>query len=161
MVMLLTVSPEIVAAVAADLAEIEATISAANAVAAGPTTQVLAAAADEVSEAIAALFGAHAQEYRSLSAQAAVFHGQFVRSLTEAGNAYAIAEAANAQPLQMVEQAVLDVINTPSQLLLGRKLIGDGAGGAPGTGQAGAPGGLLWGNGGAGGNGGDGVVAGD
>jgi PE family len=45
---------------------------------------VVAAAGDEVSAAIASLFSGHAQAYRSLSAQAAVFHAQFVRALSGA-----------------------------------------------------------------------------
>ena len=49
--------------------------------AAAPTTTVLAAGADEVSEQIAALFSAHAHGYRTLSAQAAAFHEQFVQAL--------------------------------------------------------------------------------
>ncbi len=53
--MSLMVAPELVAAAAADLTGIGQAISAANAAAAGPTTQVLAAAGDEVSAAIAAL----------------------------------------------------------------------------------------------------------
>ncbi|WP_396820107.1 PE family protein, partial [Mycobacterium simulans] len=136
MVMLLVVAPEMVAAAAADLAGIRSAISAANAAAAGPTTQVLAAAGDEVSAAIAALFGTHAQEYRAVSAQAAAFHERFVQSLSAAGGAYASAEAANVSPLQAFEQAVMDAINAPTQLLLGRPLIGDGVNGASGTGQA-------------------------
>lgn len=47
-------------------------------------------------------------------------------------------------------QAVLDVVNGPTQLLLGRPLIGDGANGGPG--QNGGDGGLLYGNGGNGGS---------
>ncbi len=46
------------AAAAADLTEIGSSVSAANSVAAGPTTNVLAAAGDEVSAAIAAIFPA-------------------------------------------------------------------------------------------------------
>src|ERR1043165_7740426 len=46
-----------------------------------------------------------------------------------------------------------DLINAPTQLLLGRPLIGNGANGAAGTGQAGGAGGILWGNGGTGGSG--------
>ena len=61
-----SVAPEMVAAAAADLAGIGSAISAANAAAAVPTTEVVAAAADEVSAAIAALFGAHAQEYQAI-----------------------------------------------------------------------------------------------
>lgn len=52
-----TAMPELVTAAAADLAGIGSTIEGANAAAAGPTTNLLAAAEDEVSTAIAALFG--------------------------------------------------------------------------------------------------------
>lgn len=82
--------PEALAAVATDLAGIGSTIGTANAAAAVPTTTVLAAAADEVSAAMAALFSGHAQAYQALSAQAALFHEQFVRALTAgAGSAAA------------------------------------------------------------------------
>ncbi|WP_079121344.1 PE family protein, partial [Mycobacterium tuberculosis] len=130
-----SVAPEIVVAAATDLAGIGSAISAANAAAAAPTTAVLAAGADEVSAAIAALFSGHAQAYQALSAQAAAFHQQFVQTLAGGAGAYAAAEA-------QVEQQLLAAINAPTQALLGRPLIGNGADGAPGTGQAGGPGGL-------------------
>ncbi len=125
-----SVAPEIVVAAATDLAGIGSAISAANAAAAAPTTAVLAAGADEVSAAIAALFSGHAQAYQALSAQAAAFHQQFVQTLAGGAGAYAAAEA-------QVEQQLLAAINAPTQALLGRPLIGNGADGAPGTGQAG------------------------
>ena len=53
--------PEFVASAATDLSNIGSGLSAANAVAAVPTTGVLAAAQDEVSAAIAALFSSHGQ----------------------------------------------------------------------------------------------------
>jgi hypothetical protein len=53
---------------------------------------------------------------------------------------YAATEAANASPLQTVEQDLLGVINAPTEALLGRPLIGNGADGAPGTGAKGCPG---------------------
>ncbi len=53
-------APNVVAAAATDLAGIESAIRAANSAAAAPTTGLLPAAADEVSAAITALFGAHA-----------------------------------------------------------------------------------------------------
>ncbi|TKZ14873.1 hypothetical protein B7493_03005 [Mycobacterium tuberculosis variant bovis] len=137
-------APEVVVAAASDLAGIGSAIGAANAAAAVPTMGVLAAGADEVSAAVADLFGAHAQAYQALSAQAALFHEQFVHAMTAGAGAYAGAEAADA--------AALDVLNGPFQALFGRPLIGDGANGAPG--QPGGPGGLLYGNGGNGGNGG-------
>jgi len=60
-----------VAAAATDLARVGSTLSAANLAAVVPTSSVIAAGADEVSASVAALFGAHAQAYQALSAQAA------------------------------------------------------------------------------------------
>jgi PE family len=91
--------PEILAAAATDLANIGSTLKAASSAAAPPTTGVLAAGADEVSAAVAALFGARAQQYQALSAQAAELHSQFVQTMAAAGAAYAGAEATNALPL--------------------------------------------------------------
>lgn len=142
-------TPEMVAAAANNLAQIGSTLSAANAAALAPTTGVLAAGADEVSAAVASLFSGHAQAYQTLGTQAAAFHERFIQALSTAAGAYGSAEAANASPLQQA----LNVINAPTQTLLGRPLIGNGTNGAPGTGQAGGPGGLLYGNGGNGGSG--------
>ncbi|WP_136627698.1 PE family protein, partial [Mycobacterium pseudokansasii] len=128
---------------AAALARVGSAVDAADAAVAGATTTVVAAADDEVSVAVAALFASHGQAYQVLSAQAAVFEQQFVQALMAAGNGYAGAEAVN------VQQLILDAVNAPTRALLGRPLIGDGTPGAPG--QPGAPGGLLFGNGGNGG----------
>jgi len=125
------------------------TISAANAAAAAPTTGLLAAGADEVSAAVAALFGAHGQAHQALSAQAAAFHQEFVRALSAGAGSYAGAEAAAASPLQ----SLLDPINAQVQATIGRPLIGNGTNGTPGTGQDGTPGGWLVGNCEAGGSG--------
>jgi PE family len=86
--------PELLGTAATDLAGVGSTLSAANAAAGAQTTGVLAAAEDEVSAAIAALFSAHGQGYQALSAQAAAFHDQFVRALTAGTASYAGAEAA-------------------------------------------------------------------
>lgn len=99
-------APEYVAAAASDLANIASTLNAANAAALVPTSSVLAAGADEVSATIAALFGAHAEAYQALSAQAALFHQQFVQLMSGGAAEYAAAEAANASPLQTVQQAL-------------------------------------------------------
>ena len=92
---------------AADLASLGSTISAANAAAAASTTGVLAAAEDEVSAAIAAVFSAHGQGFQALGAQAAVFHDKFAHAVAAAGNAYADTEAAN-------EVAVSGVLGAPT-----------------------------------------------
>jgi len=109
------VSPELVAAAAADLTGIGSTISSANGMAAAATTKVLAPAADGVSTAIAAFFSEHGEAYQALSVQAASFHDQIVQALTAGAESYGTAEAVNTSPLQE---------------LLGRRLIGNIANGA-------------------------------
>ncbi|MBX9641192.1 MAG: PE family protein, partial [Mycobacteriaceae bacterium] len=90
-------TPELLEAAANDLARIGSRISTANAATAAQTTTVLAAGADEVSAAITALFGAHAQSYQALSAQATAFHADFARAVAGAGNVYMAAEVYNAE----------------------------------------------------------------
>ncbi|QUR68330.1 glycoside hydrolase family 64 protein [Mycobacterium spongiae] len=148
-----SVAPEMMTTAASDLVRIGSSVNTANATARASTTQLLAAAEDEVSAAIAAFWGEHGRAYQAISTQAATFHQQFVQALNAGARSYAAAEAANASPLQTLEQHVLGVINAPTNALLGRPLIGNGTDGAPGTGQPGGPGGILWGNGGNGGSG--------
>ncbi|KEG25551.1 hypothetical protein EH33_01520, partial [Mycobacterium tuberculosis] len=90
------------------------------------------------------LFGMHGQTYQALSARAAAFHERFVQALATGGGAYAAAEAASVSPLQ----SALDLLNAPTQALLGRPLVGNGANGAPGTGQTAAMAGFCSGPGG-------------
>ncbi|MDC8992559.1 PE family protein [Mycobacterium marinum] len=58
--------PGAVTAAASDLAGLGTVLSQANAAAALPMTGVVAAAADQVSLAVAALYGSYAQGYQSL-----------------------------------------------------------------------------------------------
>ena len=139
--------PDVVSTAATDLAGIGSTLTQANSAAAAQTTEVAAAGADEVSGAVAAFFAAHGQGYQALGAHVAAFHDQFVQALKAGAGAYAGTEAANAaaaaNPWQTVQQDVLNLINAPTELLLGRPLIGNGTNGVPGTGQNGGAGGLL------------------
>jgi len=123
---LVTVETDVLAAAETDLAGIGSTISAANAAASAPTAQLQAAAADEVSVAISALFTQHARQYQVVSALATAFHDQFVQALSSAGSSYASTEAASASLLQSVEQDLLNAVNAPVQALLGSPLIGGG-----------------------------------
>lgn len=123
----LVVTPDTLSAAAADLDGIGAALSAGTAAAAPAMTGVMAAAQDEVSIAMAALFGQHANEYQVLAAQAESVRDHFVRTLSGAGGAYFGAEAASVAPLQALEEGVLAVVNAPTLALLGRPLIGDGA----------------------------------
>ncbi len=139
--------PDALTSAARDVRGIGAAVDAANLTAAVPTAGVLAAGADEVSAAVAAVFSAHAQDYQALSAEATQFQTRFVSALSNAGSAYAAAEAAAASPLATVQEDLLAVINAPTQALLGRPLIGNGADGTAANPNGGA-GGLLYGNGG-------------
>jgi triacylglycerol lipase len=89
----LITAPEMMTSAATDLATIDSNLSAAHTAAATQTTGLLAAAEDEVSTAIAALFSAHGQGFHRLSAQAAAFHNQFVQALNVGADSYAGAEA--------------------------------------------------------------------
>ncbi|WP_236729391.1 PE family protein, partial [Mycobacterium tuberculosis] len=95
---LVIVTPETVAAAASDVARIGSSIGVANSAAAGSTTSVLAAGADEVSAAIATLFGSHAREYQAISTQVAAFHDRFAQTLSAAVGSYVSAEATNPPP---------------------------------------------------------------
>jgi len=92
----LVTAPEMLASTAADVEEIGSAIANANASAAGPTTGLVAAAEDEVSQAIAKLFGGYGQQYHAVLTRAAAFHDEFAQALAAARNAYAQAEATNA-----------------------------------------------------------------
>ncbi|MFY2860851.1 PE domain-containing protein, partial [Mycobacterium sp. THU-M104] len=141
--------PEFMADAANDLARLGSTLDAAHAAALAPTTGILSAAADEVSTMTAELFSAHAAGFQALSARAAAFLDQHVQALHAAATNYADTEAAS------VAQLLLNLVNAPTDTLLGRPLIGNGANGytnAQGVGTAGQAGGILFGNGGDGGN---------
>jgi hypothetical protein len=91
-----TTQPEALTAAAGSLQGIGSGVAAQNAAAAGPTTGVVPAAADEVSALTAAQFAAHAEMYQSVSAQAAAIHEMFVNTLGTSACSYAATEAANA-----------------------------------------------------------------
>ncbi|WP_052915743.1 PE family protein [Mycobacterium haemophilum] len=93
------VAPEVLSAAAEDIAGVGSVIAEANTTAAAPTVGVVAPAADSVSAELAALFGRHAQTYQAVSAQAQVFHQDFVHTLAASGTRYAHAEQANATRL--------------------------------------------------------------
>src|SRR3954451_6608805 len=96
----LLVDPQIVTTVAADINGIGSTIKAATAAAAAPTSGVLAAAADEVSAAIANLFGAHGQEFQAVVNKVEAYSSQFQQTLAAAANAYVQTETAAVAALQ-------------------------------------------------------------
>ncbi len=116
----LHVAPEALKAAASNIAGIGSEISSANAAASLPTTGVVAAAADEVSAQVAALFSSYAQGYQRLSFQVSAFHDKFVQALGASAASYANAERGAAQTLARV-------VDAPARQLLGHPLIGPAA----------------------------------
>ncbi|SOJ55584.1 PE family protein PE13 [Mycobacterium simulans] len=88
--------PELLSAAASNLQSIGAAFSVGNAAAAGPTTAVVPAAADEVSALTAAHFAAHAQRYQALATRAVRIQQSLAATLAASGGSYAETEAANA-----------------------------------------------------------------
>jgi hypothetical protein len=107
------VAPDMLATAAADAARIGSAVSAGNLAAAIPTTGLAAAGADEISAAIAAVFGAHGQRYQAAAAQATTYYEQFVRTLSAAAATYADAEAAIATSMR----GALGAATAPAQVL--------------------------------------------
>lgn len=141
--MSVVIAQELIASAGADLVNLGDAINAATAAVSKPTSGLLPAAADEVSAAIANLFSEHGQAFQVLSAQTSTYHVRFTRLLNGGVAQYVSAEAAAASPLN----SVLAVINTPTELLLGRPLIGNGTDGTAAN-PNGGHGGLLYGSGG-------------
>lgn len=104
-------TPEFVGAAAQDLAGINSTLAEAATAATTPTTRLMAAGADEISTAVAELFGNFGQEFHALAAQASAFHEQFVGLLNASAGAYLSTEIANA------ERTLASAVNTPAQSL--------------------------------------------
>ncbi len=88
-----------VSGAAGDLARINSVMNEVKSAAAAPTTAVAAADADEVSATVAALFGAHGQEFQAVSAEVEAFHDQFLQTLLGGAQAYAATDAASANLL--------------------------------------------------------------
>ncbi|AYE96881.1 PE family protein [Mycobacterium paragordonae] len=145
------VSPELLAAATVDLADLESTLRSVNVLAALPTSQVVSASADEISQAVATFFAEHGQQYQQAAEQFSISYEQFRVRILETAREYAAAETALAKYLV---SNVSHLINDPVLQATGRPLFGDGADGyttAQGVGTPGGAGGWLFGNGGTGG----------
>ncbi|WP_186272665.1 PE family protein [Mycobacterium kubicae] len=147
------IAPEVVQAAATDLAGIRSAILEASQSIAASTTAVAPAAADEISEAIAAMFGGLGQEFQVLSAQAQAFHAEFVKVLNSGVGAYVQTEIANAEQVLANAFAPPAASVAPAASVLdgllggGGGVLGTGGGLLGGT-SGGLLGGLLGGTGG-------------
>ncbi|OBJ67277.1 PE family protein [Mycobacterium asiaticum] len=91
--------PQVMASAAAQVAAVGTAVRDAGAAAARTTTGLVSAAADEVSNAIAGLFNAFAEEGQQVISRMAAMHQQFAQSLAAAGEAYTVSEAASVSAL--------------------------------------------------------------
>lgn len=117
-------APELLHGAAQDLASINTSLAEATAIASTPTTGIEAAAQDEVSSAIASLFGDFGQEFQTLSAQSQMFHQEFAELMSAGARAYAVAEASNA------EQTLLGALSTTGQPSILANALSSGSAGA-------------------------------
>lgn len=85
-------APEIITAAAADLASMDSALAEATAAAAAPTTEVVPAAADEVSLAVSRLFGSYGQDFAQVAARLRSYQQDFVNLVNSGAAAYADAE---------------------------------------------------------------------
>lgn len=123
-------APELLHSAAQDLASINTSLAEATAIASAPTTGIAAAAQDEVSSAIASLFGEFGQEFQTLSSQSQIFHQEFVELMSAGAQAYAVAEGSNA------EQTLLGALSATGQSLFGNTLPSGAAAASSMTGLA-------------------------
>lgn len=98
-------APDFLVAAAEDLAATGSAVRAANAAAAYSTTSMLAAARDEVSTAVAAVFGAFGREYQAVAEHTARYQDRLVLRLTAGANSYLTTEIANATRAQAIPNA--------------------------------------------------------
>lgn len=87
--------PEALLYAAGKLETLGSALAAESAAAAGPTTGIAPAAADEISALQAALFTAYGDLYQSINAQAQSVHQQFVHTLGTSAGSYQATESAN------------------------------------------------------------------
>jgi hypothetical protein len=88
-------APAAIAAAASQLEGIGSSFSAESAAAAGPTTAIAPAGADEVSALQAGVFSTYGQLYQTVSAEAEAIHQQFVNTLQSSSSSYQDTESAN------------------------------------------------------------------
>src|SRR5271163_2420808 len=90
-----TTAPAAISAAATQLEGVGTSFATESAGAAGSTTAVAPAAADEVSILQSGVFSTYGQLYQTVSAQAQAVHQQFVNTLQQSSGSYQETEGAN------------------------------------------------------------------
>lgn len=92
-------TPELMRGAAEKLTAIRSSLDGVADTVSGPTVGIVAAAQDEVSTALASIFGGFGREFQAVNAQAEAFHARFVQLLSASAAGYANAEIASARTL--------------------------------------------------------------
>jgi PE family len=119
--------PEMMTSAATDLAAISSDLKAAHLTAARSTTELVPAAADEVSSGIAHLFSQYGGSFQALAGKVAAFHDQFVANLKTGAAGYASTEAAavtSLRPLLSLLPSWLNNALTTAGLYVAGFLVG-------------------------------------
>ena len=90
-----TTAPAAIAAAATSLEGVGTSFATESSAAAGSTTAISPAAADEVSVLQSGVFSSYGQLYQTVSAQAQAIHQQFVNLLQSSSSSYQETEGAN------------------------------------------------------------------
>ncbi|OBK96447.1 hypothetical protein A5645_08335 [Mycobacterium asiaticum] len=115
--MSLVVAPDWIESAAQELAGIRSALTEVSESIAASTTAIAPAAADEISAAIARIFGEFGEEFQIISAQTRAFHTGIVDLLGSTAGAYAGTETANA--VQVVTNSVSSALAPPAAPLPG------------------------------------------
>lgn len=94
---LLNVVPDAVTAASESLQTVGSSLRSVSAAVAGQTTAIAPPGADEISSAIAGIFGSHGEQFQALNSRALAFQAEFTKLLNGGAAQYASAEIANAQ----------------------------------------------------------------
>jgi PE family len=129
-----SVAPDVVSAATENLQNVGSALRSVSATAAAQTAAIVAPAADEVSAAITALFGTHAQEFQKINAQAAAFHDEFVNLLNGSAAQYLDADATNAQQMLGIAADAPPLLHGPLIGFIGPR-IGEFINSLPGAGK--------------------------
>ena len=106
-------SPHVVSSVATGLANVESSVTEAQAVFGAPITSMAAAADDEVSQAIARLFSGHGQAFTASGMQAAGLVGRFAQAVSTAAGVYGQAESSAVSTLGNGVHSMFDAVLAP------------------------------------------------
>lgn len=127
----LSVQPDLLAAATTDLMNIRTAVASASAASEVPITGLAAAADDEISAAVAALFSGYGREYLRVDSLVSAFQQAFDQTLTNSGLAYTATEFNAAAVLDSIVAPMRSLLDDTSSSSLAGRVVSGPAGLAP------------------------------